>query len=103
MTSYGITYGITYDLYNVLTKTTKCFIETAALFRKLDFWWRLDLYVRHCWTGLFSLADQIGEAMVFILDGNSEIGSHVRSDFSYLICLWHLIRSRAVTNLRKNI
>ena len=33
--------------------------------------------------------------MILILDGNSEIGAPVRSD--YLICLRHLFRSRAVT------
>ena len=37
--------------------------------------------------------------MVFILDGNSEIGAHIRGDFCYLICLTHLIRSREVTDL----
>ena len=31
------------------------------------------------------------------LDGNPEIGAHVRSNLCYLICLRHLIRSRAVT------
>ena len=34
-----------------------------------------------------------------ILDGNSEINTHIRSNFCYLICLRRLIRSRAVTNL----
>ena len=33
-----------------------------------------------------------------LIDGNSEIGAHVRSNLCYLICLRHLIRSRAVTN-----
>ena len=32
-----------------------------------------------------------------ILDGNSKIGAHVRRNLSYLICLRHLIGSRAVT------
>ena len=36
--------------------------------------------------------------MVFILHGNSDIGAHVWSNTGYLICLRHLIRSRAVTN-----
>ena len=36
--------------------------------------------------------------MVLILDGNSEIGSHVRSNLCCLICLRHLIRSRTLTN-----
>ena len=36
--------------------------------------------------------------MVILLDCNSEISSHVRSHLCYLICLRHLIRSRAVTN-----
>ena len=34
-------------------------------------------------------------AMVLILDGNSEIGAHVRNK----LCFRHLIRSRAVSNL----
>ena len=37
--------------------------------------------------------------MVLIFDGNSEIGTYVLSDFGYLFCLRHLIRSRVVTNL----
>ena len=32
------------------------------------------------------------------LDGNSEIGAHVMSNICYLICLRHLINSRAFTN-----
>jgi len=36
--------------------------------------------------------------MVLILNGNSEIGTHVKSNLCYLICLRHLIRSRVVTN-----
>ena len=35
--------------------------------------------------------------MVLIL-GNSEIGAHVKSSLCYLICLRHLIRSRAITS-----
>ena len=31
--------------------------------------------------------------MVLILDGNSELGAHVRSHLCYLICCRHLIRS----------
>ena len=38
-------------------------------------------------------------AMVSILDGDLEIGAHVRSNHGYLICLMHLFRSRADTNL----
>ena len=37
--------------------------------------------------------------MVLILDGNSEIGAHMRSDLDYLTCLRHLFRSRAITKL----
>ena len=37
------------------------------------------------------------EIMVLISDGYSEIGTHVRSNICYLICLRHLIISRAVT------
>ena len=36
--------------------------------------------------------------MVLLLDGNLDICAHVWSDLCYLICLRHLIRSRAVTN-----
>ena len=38
--------------------------------------------------------------MVLILDGDSEIDTHVRSNICYFICLRHLIRSREVTNLK---
>ena len=34
--------------------------------------------------------------MVLRLDGNSELGTNVRSDLGYFICLRHLFRSRAV-------
>ena len=37
--------------------------------------------------------------MVLILDGNSEIGTQVWSDFGYSICLRHLFRPGTVTNL----
>ena len=33
--------------------------------------------------------------MVLLLDGNSEIGAHVRSNLCYLICLRHLIKLRS--------
>ena len=38
-------------------------------------------------------------SMVFILDGSSEINTHVRRNLWYLICFKHLIVSRVVTNL----
>ena len=38
--------------------------------------------------------------MMLLLDGNSEIGAHLRSDIVNLICSMHLIRSRAVSNLK---
>ena len=41
--------------------------------------------------------------MVLVLDGNSEIGEHVRSYLCYLICLRHRIISRAVTNQKSQI
>ena len=37
--------------------------------------------------------------MVLILDGSSDIGAQVRRNLCHLICLKHLIRSKAVTNL----
>ena len=40
--------------------------------------------------------------MVFITDGYSIIGAHVRSNLCYLICLRLLISSRAVTNKAAN-
>ena len=36
--------------------------------------------------------------MVLIVDGFSEIGAHVRSNFRHSTCLRHAIKSRAVTN-----
>ena len=45
------------------------------------------------------------QCMVLMLDGNSEIGAHVKKNLCYLICLRHL--NRIVTNrifiLRKDI
>ena len=40
-----------------------------------------------------------GETMVLIIDGESEFGTHVNRIICHLICLRHLMRSRAVTNL----
>ena len=37
--------------------------------------------------------------MVRIVDGNSDIGAHVRSKLCYLICSRHLVRSRAFIKL----
>ena len=37
-------------------------------------------------------------AMKFMFNDNSEIGSHVRINLCYSICVRHLIRSRAETN-----
>ena len=42
---------------------------------------------------------EYGGFMVRILDGNSEIGAHVRSNLCFLICLRRFIKSREVTNL----
>ena len=39
----------------------------------------------------------IGQTMVLILDGNSEIGAHIRSTLCYLICLRYSFRWKAVT------
>ena len=47
----------------------------------------------HYLTKVFS-----GGHIELILDGNSEIGAHVRSILCYLIYLRHLIRSRKVTH-----
>ena len=41
----------------------------------------------------------LGYTIVLILDGNSEIGAHVWSNFAYSTCLWHLFRSIVVTSL----
>ena len=39
------------------------------------------------------------QSMVYgLLDGNSEIGAHVRNNLFYFKCLRHLIRSKGVTN-----
>ena len=37
-------------------------------------------------------------SLVLILDGNTEIGAHVKSNLCYLISVRHFIRSRTVTN-----
>ena len=66
--------------------------------------WRYPGLYLPCYLG--SLSDRFinnvrrkGQCMmVSILDGNSRIGAHVRSNLCYLICLRYLIRSRAVTN-----
>ena len=42
--------------------------------------------------------DTPGTYYYIILDGNSEVCAHVRSNLCYLICLRQLIRSRAATN-----
>ena len=36
--------------------------------------------------------------MALIIHGSSELGAHVRSNLCYLICLGHLIKSRAFKN-----
>ena len=41
-----------------------------------------------------------GIIMVLVVDGNSERGVHVLSDFGNLICKRHPFRSTAVTNLK---
>ena len=42
----------------------------------------------------------VGKYMTLILVAYTEIGAHARSNLYLLICLRHLIRSRAVTNRR---
>ena len=39
-----------------------------------------------------------GNIKVLIVDGNSDIGAHVRSYLCCMICLKHIIKSKAVTN-----
>ena len=48
---------------------------------------------------IIDLESNIVPAMVLILDGNSEMGAHVRRNLCYLMCLMHLIRLRADTIL----
>ena len=43
--------------------------------------------------------EKFKNTMVLILDGNSDVGAHVRIDLGVLVSLRHLFRSRAVTNL----
>ena len=38
-----------------------------------------------------------------LLHSNSELGAHVRSNLCHFICFGHLIRLRAVTNLKSTI
>ena len=49
----------------------------------------------------FSVLITVGsaEGKVPLKDGNSEKGAHVWSDLGSLICLRHLFRSRAVTDM----
>ena len=42
----------------------------------------------------------LGQAKVLILDGNSEMYAHVRINPCYLICVMHLVRSRATSFMR---
>ena len=61
--------------------------------RKEDFVvWRLMVLIKK------PICNQSLLTMVLLIDGNSEISTHFRSNLSYLICLRHLIRSRAVVN-----
>ena len=49
---------------------------------------------------IYSITEKVTQTdivMTLILDGNSEIGTHVLNDYS--ICFWYLFRSRATTNL----
>ena len=47
----------------------------------------------------YSLSKKMtGKGVILISGGNSEIGGHIRSNLCYLICVRHLIRSRAVAN-----
>ena len=46
----------------------------------------------------FSKQRNVDTGMVLIQDGNLGIGAHVQCNLCYLICVRHLIRSRAVTN-----
>ena len=50
------------------------------------------------YSNKYLLSGDILVGTVLLLDGNLEIDAHVRNNFSYQICLRHLIRSRAVTN-----
>ena len=50
-----------------------------------------------CANSLDASEEKNGGTMLLILDGNSEIGTHVTSNLCYLACLKYLIRSRAAT------
>jgi len=64
---------------------------------------RIGMLPLHLWLAnfesrpVFSI-NSTNVIMVLILDGNSEMGAHVRSNLLYVICIIHLIRARAVTN-----
>ena len=47
----------------------------------------------------YSVASLAETGTVLVLDGNSEIGAHVRSNLCYLICLKLPVIKRAVKNL----
>ena len=50
------------------------------------------------WYLFKTVAQNPVRTMVIILDGSPEIGALIRSNLCNLICLMHLIGSRAVTN-----
>ena len=50
-------------------------------------------------AGRLDIICEIDYPIVLILDGNSEIGAHVRSNLRYSICFKHFIESWSISNL----
>ena len=63
-----------------------------------------SVLIRLCAHELFSLESgsdsNSSNDMVLILDGYSEIGVQMWSEFGHLICLRHMLRSKVVTHLK---
>ena len=58
-----------------------------------------DCVCTHTQRKVLSCGQKPGQQrVVLILDGNSKIGAHVRSNLPFLICLRHWIRSRGFMN-----
>ena len=57
--------------------------------QKRDKWILIFIFVNNEFSSLSLNIDYFISAIVFILDGNTEIGAHVRSNLPFLICLRH--------------
>ena len=70
-------------------------IHKAIIINFANLWWYINVYILYIKRNIFP---PHSSATALRLDGNSEIGAHVKSLLCYLICVSHLIKSRAVTD-----